>query len=195
MHGDTSSRMGNNDRWETDSSSGPDDAHVDDSDTQTASSQTTTADDGRLLGRRELLGSAALAGAGAVGWYVFVRNDDTSGPLDALDKSWTYWENGNAEAYKALVHSESPDRDESFWTDETYWNDFGKEDGVEWNIVERTFEERTDTRAVVEEIYFWSSPDQDPVHITDHVELRVENGDWKVWTREYISSEPVEDSN
>jgi hypothetical protein len=211
--------MGNDDRWENVPRSGdertttePDDATgsdttaaVDDS-TEVANDTAITAGDDAVppgtpartpaedsgVGRREFVAAGALAAAGAGGWYVFIREDEQSGPLTAVEASWSYWENGNADAYRALHHSESPEREESYWNDASYWAEFGMQEDVEWEIRERTFVERSETEAVIEEVYYWNTQDQDPQRITDRVHLRVEDGEWKLWRIEFISSETVE---
>jgi hypothetical protein len=127
------------------------------------------------------VGVVALAGAGG-GWYFFLR--EAGDPLAVLERSWTAWENGNAEAYRQLYHSESPERETQYWNDDQYWADFGPSDGVDWTIEERELVNEAETRATAREVYTWRQPDQPTLRITDLIELQTENGEWKIWQLE-----------
>lgn len=143
------------------------------------------------LSRRKLLaaggGVVALSGAGA-GWYFVLRGPGD--PLRVLDRLWSTWESGNADAYQGLFHSDSPERQEQYWNDDGYWANFGPGDGVDWTIEEREVLDRTETRATAREVYVWRQPDQPTVRITDRYDLRTEGGEWKVWE---ITGQDVEE--
>ncbi len=143
------------------------------------------------VSRRTLLaaggGVVALAGAGA-GWYVFLRGPGD--PLQVLEQLWSTWENGDADTYQDLFHSDSPERQEEYWNDDQYWAEFGPGDGVDWTIEEREVVDRTETRATVREVYVWRQPDEPALRITDRLEFRTEGSEWKVWE---ITGQDVEE--
>ena len=147
------------------------------------------ADDG--LSRRTLLaaggGVVAAAGAGA-GWFVFLRGPGD--PLQVLERLWSTWEGGNADAYQGLFHSDSPERQEQYWNDDQYWAEFGPREGVDWTIEDREVIDRTETRATVQEVYVWRPPDESTVRLTDRLDFRTESGEWRVWE---ITGQDVEE--
>jgi len=138
------------------------------------------------LSRRQLLGGAVVA-AGGVGWYTFLRDDGSSGPTGVVKQTWSLWESGDLDAYRALFHSESPAR-QQLPSDPA---EFGPADGVSWTIEERTVTSKTESEAVVREVYRWDAPDQELIRVTDLYQLRIEDGEWKLWDIQFQDSEPV----
>ncbi|WP_336037437.1 hypothetical protein [Halobacterium yunchengense] len=185
--------MGDGDRWQTPSGDADDGRH-DDEQVPNVDLETAGAAGSDGIGRRKLLAVGGLAAAGAGGWYVFLREDGQSSPAAVSKRNWQAWEDGDAAAYRATFHAESPARDASYWSDDQYWEDFGPDDGVEVAHVGNEVVEGGDDRAVVEEVYRRDAPDSEPEDVTSNVELRTEDGAWKVWTIEYVSSEPAAES-
>jgi hypothetical protein len=111
-------------------------------------------------------------------------DEQSSGPGDPLqvfERYWSTWENQNADAYRELFHSDSPERQKQYWNDDQFWAEFGLRDGVDWTIKERDLLESTETSATAREVYVWRPPDQPTVRITERWDLRTESSEWKLW--------------
>lgn len=148
---------------------------------------------GSGIGRRELLVGGTLAFGAVGGWALFLR-EESEGPVDVVEASWDVWEADDGEGFRELVHSESPIRETNWWNDDSYWEErFGRQEGLKWELEERTLVEETETAASIREVYIWDPPEGTRSRVTDVVELRTEDDEWKIWERENEEYEELEE--
>jgi len=126
-----------------------------------------------------------LAAAGVGGWYFFLRE---TGPVAVARRSWEAWIAGDFEAYEQLVHTDSPLRDN--WPQDIAEN-FGPPEGAELTVESRELVEQGETQATVREVYVWDPADGSADRVTDDLELRTEEGDWRFWDVQNADVEPV----
>lgn len=128
--------------------------------------------------RRQILVGGGVVGAIALvgAWYRIIREPT---PIDVIKKWWRFYEAGNLDGAREVYHSESP-------TQATYEEinkkEFGPGEEVSWTIENRTLSIRG-KRASVRERYIWEDR-TGRYRITDEINLRTEDGEWKIWARE-----------
>lgn len=105
--------------------------------------------------------------------------------IAVLETHWDAYGDRDVERYVSTLHSESPQRDGEPWNDEGYW---GAEDST-FTIESRDVVEVGETTATVNEI-IRGEVDGNTNRWRGIVELRTEDGEWKVWDWE---EEPIEE--
>lgn len=153
------------------------------------------------LSRRTMIaaGGGAVAVAAGGSWVLSGR-DSSTGPVDVVAESWETWADGDRAAYRALYHSESPKRETDWWNEVVTdpESDFGPDLGTDWTIENRTVIEQSEGRATVEETYTYTYVGADAesrqYRYTYQIELRTEDGAWKLWEEEAIDQTELTDS-
>lgn len=142
------------------------------------------------VSRRQLLVGSSAAGALALvgGWYRFIRKLT---PVEVVEKWWEVWQQGDAEAARELFHLKGPLQSEA---NDASAEEFGPDEGVSWNIEERTVTDKTELQnneeATVRETFIWND-DTGRYRITRDNILRTEDGQWKVWNLNTVDSEEL----
>lgn len=95
---------------------------------------------------------------------------------EVLEKNWEAYWNADVEAYKATYHSESPRQETEPWNDEDYWPAPNSDFVVENRGVVREAE----TEVIFQEM-LRATIDGETTTWESTVELRTENGEWKMW--------------
>jgi hypothetical protein len=137
--------------------------------------------------RTALAWAGGALGLTVLGTWILGLVDD-EGPKDAIEAWRSAWHSGDNEAYREFWHSESPR-----WTDRTddEQSRFLTVDASLRYVSEsRKTIEQTDTRASVRDVYLLVGAEfETPRRITDVVDLRTENGNWRIWDYRRESSE------
>lgn len=126
-------------------------------------------------GRRDLLkyglgGVVALAG----GFFLFDSVLGGRGPAETVEQFYVAVDNGNRERANELIHSDSPMEDVS-----VLGTVFGS--AIDITVEQTEVVEKSDDSATVRATLTVSSSGSSETSETD-VELRTENGEWKIWS-------------
>jgi len=117
---------------------------------------------------------------------------DNEGPKDAIEAWRDAWTSGDDEAYRAFLHSGSPRR--TAGTDDEQSRLATADASLLYASESREVLEKTDTRASVREVYLLTDPEfETPRRITDVIELRTEDGNWRIWDYRREDSEVATD--
>lgn len=123
------------------------------------------------MSRRQLIaGAAVIVG----GWYFFLRDDDDSEIEDVVRNYYAALDSGDQRRANELIHSEAPQRDAP--------------DGIAGALMAggdvhvneiKSIEVDGDTAHVRADVYVDAGIGSDEG--TARIELRTEDGDWKIW--------------
>lgn len=156
--------------------------------------QAATAEaDSSGIGRREVIFGGALLGAIGIAWFVFGRDDDGHEAMSVYEQLWDAWDEGDADTYRNLVHSESPLRDEGWWDDDAYWEQLGPGPDEDYDTVSREVVTETDSVVIIEEQYAWQHPEWDDGCFTDRYEFRLDDGSWRYYDVEHVEQEAYDE--
>jgi hypothetical protein len=105
---------------------------------------------------------------------------DDEGPKDAIEAWRTAWASGDDEAYREFLHSESPRQTGRRNDDQSRLAT--ADESLRYVGETREVLDRTDTEASVRDVYLLTRPEfENPRRITDVIDLRTEEGDWRIW--------------
>ena len=136
--------------------------------TETQAAETGDSGGGGFSRRNMLLGVAAIGG----GWYLFLRDTDDS-PEDVTEEYLQTLYDGDAGSVNELLHSDAP-------VDEFTPEEAAEYRDINLEIQELELVEETDERARVNALVAISF-NGDVFEDEGVIELRLENGTWKIW--------------
>lgn len=111
-------------------------------------------------------------------WALGVFDDE--GPKDAIEAWRSAWTSGDDEAYREFLHSGSPRR--TAGTEGRQSRLATADSTLGYTNETREVLDRTDDEATVRDVYLITGPEfQNPQRGTDVIELRTEDGDWRIW--------------
>lgn len=116
-------------------------------------------------------------------------DSDSSDPIDVIEQRWSAWEDRDTDAYLDILHPDGP-----YYADVEAEMDNGDgeevdPDEIDWEIEDREVISEDDEEAVVEEVYVFDIPQDDPWRLTDRYTLRLEDGEWLIWDIQNIDFE------
>ena len=128
--------------------------------------------------RRRALGYAGgVLGVLVAGALGFEALDDT-GPLDVVDDWRSAWAGGDGATYRELWHPETAGDPDTWWATES-----GPvaDSSVRYESESREVIEQTGSRASVRETFLYGHPSiADRRRLTDVIDLRTADGDWRI---------------
>ena len=128
--------------------------------------------------RRRALGYAGgVLGVLVAGALGFEALDDT-GPLDVVDDWRSAWAGGDGATYRELWHPETAGDPDTWWATES-----GPvaDSSVRYESESREVIEQTGSRASVRETFLYGHPSLEDRHrLTDVIDLRTADGDWRI---------------
>jgi len=143
--------------------------------------------------RRRALGYASGVLGLLVVCAVGLEAVEGTDPIDVVDEWRAAWTGGDETAYGELWHPEATADPEAWWADE-----LGSEpdESVRYTSESREVVEETPTTAAVRETFFLGHPSlDDRLQLTDVIDLRTVEDEWRIYGVRTEAVDPVSDCN
>ena len=144
--------------------------------------------------RRDFVGFTGFVGnsllAGCLDWGGTESAETNTAPAHAVEENFRAYRTSDAETYRDTIHSNSTIRDR--WGEDR-WDNFGPAKETSISLETAKTVERKETKAAV--FLVTHTDESEPFRTRTIVDLRKEDGDWKIFEFRSIDNQPVEEVN